>query len=64
MSATERPLEPGERFFGGSGVVFFRGLKKPRKPGILLPTPPTKSSWCHKLMSTIAGVYQLPLPKK
>ena len=65
MSAKKLPLDPGERFLGGSGVILFKGLKKkPRKPGILLPTPPTKSSWCHKLMSTIAGVYQLRLPRK
>jgi hypothetical protein len=65
VSAKELPLDPGERFLGGSGVILFKGLKKkPRKPGILLPTPPSKSSWCHKRMSFFAGVYQLPLPKK
>ena len=62
MPARERPVEPGERFLGGSGVVFFRGLKK--KPKIILPSRPTKSSWCHKRMSFFTGVYQLPLPKK
>ena len=54
MPARERPVEPGEYFLGGSGVVFFRGLKK--KPGVILPSRPTKSSWCNKYMSIIGGV--------
>ena len=63
MPARELPVYPGERFLGGSGVILFRHLKKPRKPGIILPSRPTKSTWCSKHMSIIAGVYQLPLPK-
>ena len=32
MPARERPVYPGERFLGGSGVILFRHLKKPKKP--------------------------------
>jgi len=54
MTARERYLEPGEYFLGGKGVVIFRGFKK--RPGIILPSRSTKSSWCNKYMSIIGGV--------
>ena len=58
MAAREKDMEPGETMLGGSGVVFFRGLRRPRKPRIILPSRPTKSSWCSKYMSWIGGYYQ------